>query len=225
MLLLNEVALETPRGFRTIELYEGDLTQLGRPVDALVLSAFAGSYQPVPNSLIRSLHEVFGLDVKRLLSEAQLDFRTQLSVWVSRPLEDSNVVVPYGRIIGVEMRGGAAAIGEALDNVFAAVGLLEAKGVVIKTIAMPLLGTGSQRLDPSEVLRTLLPAVRRAMDRLEHLDRVYFVERDPSRAKAISDAIDSTLQRSSERLGTDDALDSVRRDLVSSLRILAEFGH
>ena len=218
MILLNEVAFETPKGFRTIELHEGDLTQLGRPVDVLVLSAYAGSYAPVPRSLIRSLLDVFSLDVMQLVNEARLDFRSSLGVWISNTLEDVRPTLPYTRIIGVEMRGSAAGLGEALDNVFAAIGLLEAKGISVRTMALPLLGTGSQRLEPAEVLAFLLPAVRRAMDRLDTIERVYFVERDHARATAISDAIDSTLQRSSERLGTDEALASVQRELVSSLQ-------
>ncbi len=214
MRLINEIPLETPFGFRTIELHEGDLTRLDAPVGAIVASAFGGGYVPIPGTLFRSLRDNLGIDVEALLHDAEYDFRDSLGIWISRPL----VGQPFGRLLCVELIGGAQPLPEALDNLFVGLAVLEAKGVPIQSIAMPLLGAGNQGIPPDRILQGLLPAARRAINRLESLDRLLFVERDQTRAAAVSQALDLSLRRSTVRLRRSDALSPVRQELLTSVQ-------
>ena len=84
MILRNCIGFETRHGYRTFELYEGDLTEPGAAADLLVVSAFAGGYKPVPNTVFGALHEKWGLDLLKL--GRTLDVTKQLGFWLSEPL-------------------------------------------------------------------------------------------------------------------------------------------
>jgi hypothetical protein len=61
-------------GHRTFELYQPDVTDLGFHVDMLVLSALADEYDPIPGTMIGSLHNREGLDLALLARDPCLDF-------------------------------------------------------------------------------------------------------------------------------------------------------
>src|SRR5688500_9667070 len=110
---INIVGFETIYGFRTIELYEDDIARLSSHVDVLVISAFAGSYIPVPASVIQSLEEARGIVVEDLAYRPAIDLRDALGIWISADLGKEGI----GRIVCVELRGGSRPISETLDNV------------------------------------------------------------------------------------------------------------
>ena len=53
---VNAIGVDTRQGFRTIELFEGDVTALDRAVDVVVVSAFAGSYLPSRGTVLEALN-------------------------------------------------------------------------------------------------------------------------------------------------------------------------
>jgi hypothetical protein len=74
-------------GYRTCELWQGDITSLPVPVDLLVVSALRGSYLPTERSIIGALHRR-GVDVAALAASPDYDFRkTSLGCWVSTPFQ------------------------------------------------------------------------------------------------------------------------------------------
>jgi hypothetical protein len=82
MLLRNCVGLE--RGYRTFELYEGDLAEPEASADLVVVSAFAGDCSPIPGTALGSLHSKCGIDARLL--ERALDLTEPFGVWTSAPL-------------------------------------------------------------------------------------------------------------------------------------------
>ena len=58
----NTIGIETHWGFRTFELYEGDLTSPEFAADLLVVSAFLGNYAPTTRTLIGALLKNSKLD-------------------------------------------------------------------------------------------------------------------------------------------------------------------
>jgi hypothetical protein len=210
---VNIIGIETPRGYRTFELYQGDLSALDFPVDILVVSAFAGDYTPTRGSLIGALHRRNGIDVGALARDAEFDLREQFGVWVSRPVSGQ----AFTRVLGVELTGGGLATDEVIENIFIALAILEAKRVPVHSIALPLLGTGQQQLRPSEVIRPLLEAARRHLQRSSEVERVIFVAREPDRAAALSTAINQLLGREQVSLPRSQLLNALRQDLEARI--------
>ena len=212
---LNVLGVETVRGFRTVELFEGDLTALEFAVDVLVLSAYAGSYSPVSGSLIESLEVRLGLRVADCAHRPALDLRDALGTWIS---EELTPPVPFARVLAVEMRGSPRPLGEALDNVFASLMLLSAKGVRTRTIALPLLGAGSQRLDSGHIAQELVSRAKVYLDLAPHTSRLIFVERDTTRAEEVARAIDQALGRHKVNLPQEQLVGALRQDVMHRLQ-------
>jgi hypothetical protein len=132
---LNVVGVDTPRGYRTVELFHGDLVAGTLTADVLVVSAFAGSYAPTPGTLISSLAKAYGLDLRVEARQPAFDLRLAFGCWVSRPLEH---VPHYRRVLVVEMIGTRAPIEECINHVFVTLSALEAKGEKTRSLAMPV---------------------------------------------------------------------------------------
>jgi hypothetical protein len=81
---LNVVEIETHLGFRTFELYVGDITAIDPMVDVLAISSYTRSYDPVPNTVIAALEENCGISVEELSHSCEFDFRDTLGCWVAR---------------------------------------------------------------------------------------------------------------------------------------------
>lgn len=188
---LNVVGFETRFGFRTIELYHGDITALSPRADVLVVSAFAGGYTPNVGSVFGGLFEKHAIDAQQLSRTPELDLRAPLGVWLSRPLS----VGPATRLLCVHLRGGDIAPLEALDNVFASIMLFAAKGVPTSVVALPLLGAGHQQLNPDTLVGELVSRARTFLERALATDSLRFVEIDLQKAKLIADSMDRVLGR------------------------------
>ncbi|MEZ5419064.1 MAG: DUF4145 domain-containing protein [Vicinamibacterales bacterium] len=211
---LNVVGLHTRHGFRTCELYQGDLAALDRRVDALVVSAFAGDCEKTPGSVIGSLWERCGIDVNALAQDPELDFRESLGVWCSRPLADQQ----FARIVCADIVGSTLTVAEVLENVFVGLTVLEAKQTPVSRVALPVLGAGYQRVSPAVAARELIMATRRYLDRSATAESVLFVEIDAGRAAELTQAMDMALGRESAILVPTQLVDSVRADLADAFR-------
>src|ERR1700750_250677 len=88
MEVLSEIAINRPgQGNAVIQLLQGDLSAIPKEqaADILVLSAYPGSYVPVPHTLIAALQDK-GLSVEQLAVNKEIDLRDQLGCWLSKPL-------------------------------------------------------------------------------------------------------------------------------------------
>lgn len=81
---INILGSDTKFGFRTFELYEGDISQLNRKVDVLVISAFSRNYVPFPGTVIWALKNNNNLNVSELAEFPAWDFRSTLDIWISK---------------------------------------------------------------------------------------------------------------------------------------------
>ena len=63
-----------------------------------------------------------------------------------------------------------------MENALAGVSVLEAKGIKTESIALPLLGGGSQRVEPAALIGPVLRAAQSALERSTWLSRVMFIE-------------------------------------------------
>lgn len=193
---LTVLGVETPRGLCTLELLRGDITRV--PCDLLAVSAFRGSYHPTPGTVIGALKENHGISLQkngpgRALIDAEFDLRDQFGIWITRELPGA----PSRRILCVELVGRiddqrevSQQLQSLLENVFVGLAVLEAKGIKIRQLALPLLGTGQQEIAPLDVVGPLISKTRDAIARSASLERVMFVERNPQKARLLFDEIE-----------------------------------
>jgi hypothetical protein len=212
---LNVVGLDTRAGYKTIELWHGDVTSLGCEVDLLVVSAFRDGYQPLPGTVLGALQAKLGVSVERLATKPQVDLRSALGVWVSHPVDGCE----FSRIACVEMIGRASSPEDAIQSLFASVSVLEAKGISVGTVAMPLLGAGHQRLPPQEVAESLIKEVRAHVARTLATSRVMVVEINEARAHEVSESMNRLLRRAHVSIPKTQLVAGVRSDI---LRLIEE---
>lgn len=213
MISRNVVGIETGRTYATIELYEGDVVDVDSDTDVLVASAFAGGYEPTLGTVFGALRTKLGCNVEALSWEPDFDFRVPLSVWVSRELPD----MPFNRLVCAEFVGSELSVSEVIQNVFAALSLLEAKGIPVRKIALPVLGAGLQGLLPEEVMAPMLEEARRFAQRSLYLEKISFVEINPSTATVLSEGMDRVLGRIRVSLPKSQILAALRKDVESKM--------
>lgn len=206
---LNVIGLDTPHGYRTVELLQGDIAQLDFQADILVVSAFRGDYSPLHGTVLGALKVAHGMDVKALSGRPEYDLRTPLCIWISTGLDAG----PAHRLMCVEMIGTGLPTADVLVNVFAGLALADAKGIPIRLVAMPLIGTGNQRMDPKEIASLLVPRAESYLQRSYGAESLYFVELDADRAQLIADAMDAFLGRSRVVLPQEQLVGYLREDI------------
>lgn len=215
---LNVVGLDTAVGYKTLELWQGDITKLGCSVDLLVVSAFRGGYQPIPGTVFGSLAANLKLEVAKLASAPELDMRSALGTWVSKPVPGCE----FSRVVCTELIGRATTLDDGLQSLFATIGVLEAKGVGVTTVAMPVLGAGNQGLPSAQVIAALLAHARSHIARSLGTSRIMFVEYDAARAAELSEAMDKYLKRSHVSIPKTQLIAGVRGDI---LLLLTDYSH
>jgi hypothetical protein len=208
----NVVGVNTRYGYRTCELYQGDITQIDREVDVIAVSAFAGDYVPTPGTVIQALRDRLGIDVALLGQHPQFDFRESLGVWISRPLTDAM----FSRLVCADIVGSTIPFAEVLENVFVALSLLEAKHVPTRVVALPVLGGGYQALPIAATVEQLILATRRFLERSPTAESVLFVEIDERKAMDLADGMDAVLGRLNALLPPGQLVESVRADLTNT---------
>jgi O-acetyl-ADP-ribose deacetylase (regulator of RNase III) len=214
MLLRNCVGFESRHGYRTFELYEGDLTNPEANADLLIVSAFAGDYSPDPGTVLGALHTAWGLDLAR--ESREIDVSQSLGFWLSGPI----LLGHFKRILCVEVRGTSLSVAEVFKNVFPALALLDAKGIELRRIAFPLLGAGDQGIVPSEVMALLIPAIRKALEYTSSIEQVLLVEKNPLHAATLSEALNALLGRPSVGLPKGHLITGLRREICERLDTL-----
>jgi hypothetical protein len=217
--LVNIIEIETAWGHRAFELRRGDLFHLDTPVDMIavsvatadfpLLAADPSLYAMVRHTVLGALYFERGVDLAKLAAEPSMDLRHALSCWISERIDG------LGRVLCIEDVGVSRSVEVIFDNIFAVLALLEAKGLVIRTFALPLLGAGGMGIDAALVMRTLLATCKRHLVRLQHLERVIFVERDPARAAAFDDAMDDALGRERVLLPRGAVVEGLRREILA----------
>jgi hypothetical protein len=182
MLLLETISVEHGGHTRRIELHHGDLSAipLTEAVDLLVVSAYPNDYAPTPASLIGALHRR-GLSVHELAQRKHVDLRNAFSCWLSHDIGDLRDRFGFRRVLCFEPRvRGAPA--EVVGEIFQALMPFAYGDPPIKTVAMPLVASGEQRVPIEEMLPPLLDAATHWLALGLPIDRLMIVEASEARA-------------------------------------------
>jgi len=193
---INYLEVDTPMGYKSISVYHGDIMAMEKSADILFVSVFSGGLVPLPGTLLGSLKKA-GIDARDLHDNKVYDFTQGLNTWLSQSIEDK----PFKRILFFEMRGNRELkpdqdeIEMMLENLFLSLLIISKKGIPVRDIVLPVLGTGNQKLDQKKVIPLLLKITERFLNEIENLTTVCFVELDEIKAKSLSNGINRVLGR------------------------------
>ena len=186
---LYERKITTPYGDKTVAVLAGDMLSVDERIDVLTVSSFARSYQPTPFTLFGSLYKA-GIDVQWLAQDPYIDLRDTCDVWLSHAVENPHHDI--GRIGCVEMRGFYAALDSPLEAIRAYFHLLDLAtiaGVEIKTLALPLLGAGAERMNAALVLIPIVSECLAFLHRNPCIEKILFVDIKEARAAAFVETL------------------------------------
>lgn len=198
----NSYEFTTSYGEKCFELHHGNILDFDEKIDILVISAFTGNYVPVRGTLVGALLRQQDIDVSRLAQSPFIDMREEKGIWVSGKLKNRR----FQYIVCVEFLGhpGAGTDGnmvrERICNLFICLEMLEKFAPDIETVAMPLIGTGSQGIPASMILSALFQYGSVSLKRCSSLRKVYVVEQKNEKIKAISDSMDQVLKREGHQI-------------------------
>jgi hypothetical protein len=220
MPILNEIVLDTARGFRKITLAHGDVAKLGEPVDLIIVSAFRDEYSPLPGTVLGSLYQT-GISVADLSAQPEIDLREPLGCWISRAIEGQ----AFRRVMCIfSSNEGEIDFPSRVRDCAKAVAVLEVWDSSTRRVAMPLLGTGHQGLEPRRIARAIVTAAAQVLEMTLRVDAILLVEIDFQKATLISGAIDELLGRKKAVLGTGGLSNTIRvclSETLGTLRILS----
>ena len=210
---LNLIEIETRWGYRTFELYHGDITQLDEPVDLLVISALPNNYDPIPNTVVWALQERRSIIVGELAQHPEFDFRHIFGCWVARLSHEPM----YQRLLCIESSVRTQIFANALRNIPVVLAMLEALDIPTHSLALPLLGAGNQAIAPELVMQPMLDATRKSLSRLQYLEKIVFVEYNVHRAQSLNEAMNTVLGRARVTLSHGVLVDGIRRDIATKI--------
>lgn len=196
----NIVSIGTNSGYKNIEIHHDDLSQLNWQVDVLVVSAFRGSYEPTPGTLIEALQDNCQINVMQLFKAKLFDFRDTLNAWVSERIENKNfkyIICLEGMSDSFNSTG---MIEPHLEDLLAVLSVLQHKGLNIKSIALPLLATGQQRIAIDELVPLLIKKSKELLETIHLVQTIYFVHPRIENVELVNDEINRLLQRGPDKL-------------------------
>ena len=180
---------------KRIHLVVGDICDFAEPVDLLVCSAFKRDYLPLPRTLIGALSIQKGISVETLAQNPELDMR-DMGCWISKETGTCFSRIACVELLSLQERGDQTrATDKLLKSTFTTLRFLceqaDIREIPLRNMVMPVLGTGSQRIDINYVAPALLSQACQILTVVEQLKDIYIVERNPEKAMYFSKLLSS----------------------------------
>ena len=196
MVSLYSACIPTDSGQKKIEVYCCDISRFDERIDILTTSAFEGSYVPTPRTVFSALDAV-GISVQNLARRPFIDLRQTCHTWLSE--EVFSQFSPIRRIGCIELLGYSAyrlsaeeleqSMLNSIRAYFHALDIAAICGVEMETVALPLLGTGSQNISANLMIIPLLNECVSFLKRNSEVKRICFIERNFEKAEMIANCI------------------------------------
>ncbi len=213
---LNSIGVDTSWGERSFELWHGDVTNLDFPADLLVISSVESDYRSLNGTVIGALLRL-GISVEQLSKDPELDFVLPSGrLWVSKLVDPDRI----GRIMCVEIPFGGNGADQIVQQAFRCLPMLEARGLPLNNVCLPVLGTGSAGLNVEDLLRPILEGAQWALRVLKSAEHVHFVEINSQSANKLSDAMDSVLGRVKIIVATGVLVDAIQKEIRNQIEKL-----
>lgn len=221
--MLRRVEYDSPFGSKSIELWCADITAQEFPADVFIISAYAGDHRPSASSIIGALASSFGISVKDLSEDPELDARRDLGVWISREID-----TPVKRVACIESSGSFQERHESyprlLENLLGMLAIMNIRGMRISTVVLPILGTGEQGISVELVIPVLVSTIQKAFSSISDLDRVILVDKSEEKVVSASGCIDGLFGRTSsdtEPLRSDPTATNIIEEAITLAMALA----
>ena len=216
---LNIVELEHKKGFISIEIFQGDLTNMGFHIDLLVVSAKRNSYYPTTGTLIKALKDNLSINIKELEKQQKINLKSALNCWVTNKHNSDH----FNNILILEFdnseKNKKFSIKQVFKNMFITISVLQQMGIEIKTIAMPALGTGWLKLNFETVITSLLEEIKIQIDQnTVLLNRLIFVEYSKEKASKLSHSLDKVLKRVDIKIPVDEIMTNVKKEILKIVK-------
>lgn len=184
---------------KTIEVWCHDITTFPQYFDLLTISAFQDGYNLRSNSVIGALWRSMQLDAGKLLDDPFIDLRSYIGCWLSKALPPSATQGRFGRIGCISLNGHKTEPGHIINRLrsyFHLLDLAADAGIDMETIAMPIIGTGVQKIQPEQILLPLMNEVISMMKRNNRVKKVIIIEYDWNKASMAADLLRQSYQLS-----------------------------
>ncbi len=214
--IFNIHEIQTVWGYKSIELIHGDITQLDSELDCLVVSAFKNGFLPTPGTVLGSLHSYHNILLNDLIEKAPINLRTPFNIWISENLNVSN----FKRIACIEIVGTNLEIDTVFKSLTTLLLICETHNIKLNSIALPILGSGRQGLNPELIIPYILENTYNALKNVKQLNKVLFVEINEEKVQLLNEAINKYLKRDDSvttRLPQTDISKNIIEELIVNL--------
>ena len=175
MELLYKNKVKTSYGEKEISVEYGDITTLDYNVDVLTISAFKNEYSPTIGTIYHSLKQV-GIDVISLAEDKFYDLKDNCNVWLSKALNKKKIPVTRIGVIEMEYDINFDLVEDkmlkSIKAYFKLLDIASTMDMEVETIALPMLGTGSQDISSSLIVIPVLTECINFLKRNEHVKRI-----------------------------------------------------
>lgn len=185
---------------KEISVFCNDITRFPEHIDILTTSAYIGSYYPTPNTVFHALWKC-GIHMSALALNPAFDLRHPCHVWLSKEVAHSTAEI--GRIGCIEFNGKRLQAGDpeeseqvihSIQSYFSLLDIAAVYGVSVSTVALPLLGSGSQRISENLMITPLINECISFLKRNPYAKKIYFIEKNPEKANMIAQALKTSLR-------------------------------
>ena len=193
MEIIKSLSVENGFGTKRISVLRGDISELKERLDVLTVSAFIGNYDPIQRTMIGALYSK-GISVQNLAYDPAIDLRKQCRIWLSNGID--NARIPIGRIGCIELQSLTDAqhnshiddrfILNTIKSYFSMLDIASNSGIEIQSLALPLLGSGSQKLPVDLVMIPMISESLRFLERNEDIRDIYFIAHSAEKAEMIA---------------------------------------
>ena len=187
--------VRTDSGVKRITVCQGDLCKSGEEYDLVVCSSYRNSYAPTLNTLIGSLLYQKNISVFMLARDCELDFRKK-GVWLSKELESNFRRIACIELLEYDKRDQVELIN--LKSVFSTLCYLveqaAIEGIPVRRIALPIIGSGRQKLEISYILGPLVTYCLKMLRFIDSTEEIVIYELDEERAKYTVDRLQAVIE-------------------------------
>lgn len=181
---------------KKIRIQIGDICTSSESFDILVCSAFKNDYIPTPRSLIGSLLFKKNISVQNLAQNPSIDFKA-FGCWLSQPTSSNFHRIACVELIDYHQRQSTAATNTILKSSFATFRFLleqaNIHGIPVKSVALPILGTGNQNIEVCFVIPPLIQQCLNALNTIPELETITFFSQYTSDTAKIIEHLSSIL--------------------------------
>ena len=184
--LLHSVNINTKYGLKEICVYCGSITDFTEDIDILTTSAYIHSYVPTRFTVFEALYN-HDISVQELAQSPYLDLRSLAHIWLSNQISNSKLKIHRIGCIEFDHFNLENSVLQAISAYFHMLDISSIHGVKIDTIALPLLGSGSQGISAELIIVPLLNECLDFLKRNPHVKRICFIEKNSEKANLICD--------------------------------------